>query len=286
MRAIATQNNRFFTSFSIIAVLFILGIFGVILVHSQYVGHKVKEQLNIVVEFTDDYTIENKDELLAQLENHEAVIHNSIDFHSKDMAKEVMLGGHVDEYLIDAADNPFRDMLVFNVASEYYEDGYIDNLASHLMDRSYVKDVVYQRDFERYIDRLLKEISIIPLILSVLLTVLSVSLIYNTVRLNLESDKRKIKTMELVGASQAFIKQPYISSALKTGLISSFIAIMLLVLLIMLMCLRIPDITPFINYQYVALIAVILLVIGVMIPYVSTSMIVSNYLKRIYIGAE
>ncbi len=286
MRAIATQNNRFFTSFSIIAVLFILGIFGVILLHSQYVGHKVKEQLNIVVEFTDDYQAAEKDELLAQLENHEAVIQSSIAFHDRDMAKEVMLGDLVDEYLIDEADNPFRDMLVFNVASEYYRDGYIDNLASHLMDRAYVKDVVYQKDFERYIDRLLKEISIIPLILSILLTILSISLIYNTVRLNLESDKHKIKTMELVGASQAFIKRPYMSSALKIGLISSFIAILLLVVLVQLMSLRIPDISPFINYQYIAIVAVILLVIGVLIPYVSTSMIVSKYLKRIYIGVE
>lgn len=286
MSAIATQNNRFFTSFSIIAVLFILGIFGLLMLHSQYVGHKVKEQLNIVIEFTDDYKAAEKEDLLNQLKNHEAIIESSIAFHDKAGAKDVMLGDMAEEYLMDDADNPFRDMLVFNVASAYYKEGYIDNLADHLKSRSFVKDVVYQKDFERYLDQLIKEISIIPLILSILLTILSISLIYNTVRLTLESDKKKIKTMELVGASHSFIKRPYMSSALKIGLISAFIAIILLFLLIQLMSLRIPDIQPFINYQYIAIICVLLLVIGVLIPYIATSLIVSKYLKHIYISSE
>ena len=65
-------------------------------------------------------------------------------------------------------------------------------------------------------------------VLVLLLLFISVVLISNTVRLELFSRRFSIHTMQLVGASRAFIRAPFVGRAAVQGLFSALVAILML----------------------------------------------------------
>lgn len=274
------NKNSLWTGFSIVIVLFIFGIYGIIIIHSSYINQKIKEQLNIVAEFTKEYNEADKSHLFEELSNHESVMRGSINFFHKDEAKEMMMGELGDAFVEDEDINPFKDVVVFNVNHVYYNEEYLNEFASHLKSRDYIHDVVYQKEFHQMLEKNLKDLALIPLIIGLLMCILTIALIYNTVKLALQSDARKIKTMSLVGASQRFIKKPYLTSSMRMGLRSAAIAIVMLIVILQIIALRIDGLQSFIHYPYVFVICAILLCLGVFIPFLSTRLILDGALKR------
>jgi cell division transport system permease protein len=75
-----------------------------------------------------------------------------------------------------------------------------------------------------------KVISLVFLIAVVLLVVASMLLIANTIRLSIFARRREIEVMKLVGATNWFIRGPFMLEGLLCGLLGSVFAIILLVL--------------------------------------------------------
>ena len=75
-----------------------------------------------------------------------------------------------------------------------------------------------------------KIISLVFLIAVVLLVIASTLLIANTIRLSIFSRRREIEVMKLVGATNWFIRGPFILEGLLTGLAGSALAVVLLLL--------------------------------------------------------
>ena len=67
-----------------------------------------------------------------------------------------------------------------------------------------------------------------PGVLMVLLAVAAVVLIQNTIRLSIFSRRREIEVMKLVGATNAFVRLPFMMEGMMTGLIGAVAALGLL----------------------------------------------------------
>ena len=81
-----------------------------------------------------------------------------------------------------------------------------------------------QRDLVDKVNANIAKISIVLLALAVLLTVVSFSLINNTVKLGIYARRFSIHTMKLVGASWGFIRRPFLRQAVLIGLLASILA--------------------------------------------------------------
>jgi cell division transport system permease protein len=75
-----------------------------------------------------------------------------------------------------------------------------------------------------------KVISLVFLIAVVLLVIASTLLIANTIRLSIFARRREIEVMKLVGASNWFIRGPFVLEGLVCGLAGSVLAVLLLVI--------------------------------------------------------
>jgi cell division transport system permease protein len=75
-----------------------------------------------------------------------------------------------------------------------------------------------------------KVISLVFLIAVVLLVVASTLLIANTIRLSIFARRREVEVMKLVGATNWFIRGPFMLEGLVCGLLGSVLAVILLVL--------------------------------------------------------
>lgn len=133
---------------------------------------------------------------------------------------------------LDEVGNPFGARLnVKAIDPTHYEsvakflqsDSGLSSGASSIIDNiSFKKDIV---------DRLIGVISSsrkVGVIISIILMLLSVLVTINTISLTIYTSREEISLMRLVGASDSYVQGPFIVEGIISGLISSFVAMILL----------------------------------------------------------
>lgn len=274
-------SSYILTIISLSLVLFLLGLYLIVASQTNQITDSLKEKINIVIELQEEYSDSDREGLLTNLKNNEAVIESSIQFLGKEEAKKIMIGEDDLVFMDDSLQNPFRDAIIINLHSTNYNSNFLDQFSNNLRARKSVAEVFYQKDFFELVNSNLSKISTIFLVVGILMLLLAVSLIYNTVNLSLATDKQKIQTMELVGAERKYIERPYLLRAFKTGFISFSIALLLLLACTLLLLSNYEFLQNVVSYLSLSLIVILLLVLGVIIPVLSTKRIVNSHLNQI-----
>ena len=124
-----------------------------------------------------------------------------------------------------------------------------------------------------------KTIGLILLVFSSLLMIICIALINNSIRLSIYSKRFLIKTMQLVGATQGFIRKPFIFRGIKHGIYGAFIAILLLSGVIYLMQKQIPELIELQDIDLFVTLFAFVILLGVFITFVSTWLAVRKYVR-------
>lgn len=214
---------------SIAIVLFFLGCYLLMLFHFDQATKLAQEQINHVLELTEDHDgLENY--LLGELGKREDIKPGSTKYISRLSAKSFMIN-ELDTSIISSNENPFSDVIIFNLRSEASINGVRDDLNA----LPGVKQVHLQSlEMDALRSNILK-FGWLVLALAIIFGLMSLALIFSTIQLQLYADRFEIKTMELVGADDRFIKMPYLRRAFKMAnwsvLLSAFVLIACFILL-------------------------------------------------------
>ena len=261
---------------SITLVLFLIGMFGILVFYADQLKTFFKENLQVNVFFTEDAKEADIFRLKQMLDNEYYIKHT--EYIDKETAKQIM----IDEIGEDAEEilgfNPFPSSLDIFFHSDYAQVDSIEIFKVEMQKFPFVKEVAYQQVILERIDYYVKIGGLIILSLMVVFMLIAMVLINNTVRLTLFSKRFLIKSMQLVGATQGFIRSPFILKSMTFGLIGGIIAVLMLSLLIYLLSSRIPYAVlgnPFTNMT----LALSLPILGVIITLVSSYYSVRKYLK-------
>lgn len=118
-----------------------------------------------------------------------------------------------------------------NVPTQYHviptDSGDIDSLralAGSWQTLPSVQRVVFAEDQLNVISKLESFVSLYTLILSVVLLIAAILLIWNTIRTAMFARRREIEVMKLVGATDWFIRVPFMLEGLIQGLLGSLVA--------------------------------------------------------------
>ena len=128
-----------------------------------------------------------------------------------------------------------------------------------------VSEIDYRQDLINSVNKTLRKISFVLLILAALLTVVSFSLINNTVRLSVYARRFSIHTMKLVGASWGFIREPFLKRAVGQGFVSALIALVILGSGVYGLYQYEPEMQKFLTWEELAITAGTVLLFGVLI---------------------
>ena len=125
-------------------------------------------------------------------------------------------------------------------------------------------------------------ISLVILIFSVALLVVAIGLIFNTIRLAIYSQRFLIRTMNLVGATQAFIRRPFVWRGIRNGLIGAIFAILITVGIVLLVDKYFRDLklVQVADVQTLGVLCGIQIMLGVLIAWVSASLAVRKFLRQ------
>ena len=133
-----------------------------------------------------------------------------------------------------------------------------------------VEEVESRQSLVEALNRNLSGISLVLGVFIALLLFISFILIGNTVRLSLYAKRFTIHTMRLVGATRAFIRRPFIGSAVAQGLVSGVITCGVLAGALYLAGRSFPQILAVFTPEILAAVAGIVLASGVLICVLAT----------------
>ena len=106
-----------------------------------------------------------------------------------------------------------------------------------------------------------------------------ITLIHNTIRLALYSNRFLIKNMQLVGASWKFISRPYLMRSVLHGLLSGVIAIGGLLILLWFLQNDLPELKSLQDIPSFSVLFLVLVLLGIGINALSTYFVVKRYLR-------
>lgn len=207
--------------FAITAMMLILGLFFVITVNVNLFTEMVKtdyEQIEIFVE--DSTTQEEAEAIMGQIKNRDDV--KSVEYRTKAEALEIMKGRWGESsYLLDSlGENPLPNSILIEVNS-LEAAGEVTDFASGL---DGVEDVKYYKETVEKLTKVTNFMQIAALVIMAFLVVVSVVVVSNTIKLTVFARAKEISIMKYVGATNWFIRGPFLVEGIIIGIFSSLIS--------------------------------------------------------------
>ncbi|MCI8348770.1 MAG: ABC transporter permease [Firmicutes bacterium] len=207
--------------FSILAMLLILGLFFMIFVNLNLFTEVVKQDYDQIELFMLDETTEAQtQEIMNQIEKRDGVA--SVSYRTKDEALEMLKERWGESgYLLDSlGKNPLPASVLISVDS-------IENaqsIAEYAGTLEGIEDVQFYQETVDKLTKVTNFLQIGALIVMGFLVVVSVVVVSNTVKLTVFARSREIRIMKYVGATNWFIRGPFISEGIIIGLLSALIS--------------------------------------------------------------
>jgi cell division transport system permease protein len=152
-------------------------------------------------------------------------------------------------------------------------------LEKKFMEYPQVKEVSYQRDMVNIINENVQKIGFVLVFFSALLLFIFFALINNTIRISIYSQRFIINTMLMVGATDSFIRAPFVKRSIWYGIIGALAANFLLFVLMLSYAQELTGIIDLDDFKIFGLVFVIDIVLGVLISWSSTYLAVNKFIR-------
>lgn len=209
---------------SITAVLVILGMVLIIILSINNIVVETKNKFDeIQIYLEDDIESEKMKEIEDKLKSSEGV--TDVYFESKDEALEIMKKDWGEEsYLLEGLEeNPLPNSYIVKLK----DIEYADNVVSKLEGIDGIEEIKYYKDVIEKLLAAANYIKVGGIIIIAILMFVSVFIISNTIKITVTARKREINIMKYVGATNGYIRGPFVIEGIILGLIGAGLSILI-----------------------------------------------------------
>ncbi len=265
---------------SISLVLVMLGLLSVLVLKANDVSNYVKENIKITAFLDQD--AKDVDVIALQKSIDAEPWRRSTEFVSKEDAAKKLEKDLGEDFVHTLGFNPLQPTIEIYLKAGYANADSIKWIEQDLRDDSRVKDVYYQKDMVSAVSERMGSISLVIIIFSAALLFIAVGLIFNTIRLSIYSQRFLIRTMNLVGATQTFIRRPFVTRGIINGIVGAVIAIVITTAIVLVLDknFRDLDLIKVADVQTLAILCVLQIVLGIVITWISTALAVRRFLRQ------
>ena len=222
--AISLKRNNWmsFASIGTVTVsLFVLGVFLILVLNMNRLATTLESQVQINVYLEDSLTRNEREQISDDINDLSGV--ESVKFISRDEALERLkerLGDQ--QYLLDALgnENPLPDSFEITMR----EPELVQTAADTIAKFDGVESAKYGQDVVEHLFDITRLMRIFGVILMFLLAGATLFIISNTIRLTVFARRKEIAIMKYVGATDWFIRWPFLLEGMVLGLIGGMIA--------------------------------------------------------------
>ena len=175
--------------------------------------------------------------------------------------------------------NPFNASIEIKLNAGYTNPDSIKWIEKELMANKSILEISYPQNLLDSVNRNLQKISAFLLGLAVLLSLISFSLINNTIRLTIYSKRFLMHTMKLVGASWGFIRRPFITRNLWIGILSGAVANAILTASAYTAVKYEPELLAIVSPKSIMIVAAAVMVFGMIITTLCAYISINKYLR-------
>lgn len=211
-----------FTSiFSLFIAILLLGVLARISYNGYEVAQSLKKSIDIEV-FLVDLDERTTDELENRLENNELV--QEISYISKDSAAAIFKEefGSGSSSLAELKFLPASFRLGIDPDAEITS---VDSLVQEIQDYRGVDEVRFNQQLLEMMESRFRTVAAVGGGLGILILLASLILVFNTIRLTIYAKRDLIKAMKLVGATNGFIRRPFVIEGVIQGLIAGLLSV-------------------------------------------------------------
>jgi cell division transport system permease protein len=221
-------STTFAATMTVLIGMCLLGLFIALGTWVLSWSNHVQKELQVHVYFQSDATPQQEAAVAARLRNDPRVKPGGVEFVSKAEALALMKKNFHSLTAIPLPSNPLPDSYTVTPLKAAYTP--LIGKKVKAAGWSGVDNVRWGSETAKRVLTIAKVISLVFLIAVILLVVASTLLIANTIRLSIFARRREIEVMKLVGATNWFIRGPFMLEGLVCGLVGSVLAVILLVL--------------------------------------------------------
>ncbi|MEJ6674936.1 MAG: cell division protein FtsX [Flavobacteriales bacterium] len=222
------QKRRLASSYisvviSIALVLFMLGVLGLVLLKSSTVSNRIKEKIVVTLFLKDNVNtgqINAFKDSLAKEDFARRIVYTSKAQAAKKYSKEIG-----EDFLTFLGENPLKNGIDIYLKAAFVTPGKMGALEARFLKNEFVADVSYDKPLINLLTEHLQRIGFWLFVLSGFLALVAIILINSAIRLTIYSKRFNIKTMQMVGATKSFIRNPFIWQGIKLGLVGAFLAL-------------------------------------------------------------
>ncbi len=266
--------------FTVVLSLFILGFFSIVILNLNKMADTLESQVQISVYLKDDLSQEEIDETKETLSKIEGL--QDIKFTTREEAMENFKKRLCEQqFLLDALDdkNPLPDSFSLTVTSPQQ----VKTIADTVVALDSVESASYSQDIINHLFNLTHLIRLIGVALIILLTGAAIFIISNTIRNTVFARRKEIAIMKYVGATDWFIRWPFLLEGICLGFIGGGLATIFLYIVYNQVTQEIYEAMaffplipqhPFINY-----ISLAILVAGIIIGALGSTISLKRFLK-------
>jgi cell division transport system permease protein len=271
---------------SISGLAFIIGFFVLLIIGLNSWGKHLQSQMKVYVYFDDSLQVNQINETIQLIKKEKQVDVSNIQFVTKEhIAKDFLASSHenFEELLGDV--NPFKNLAIVGLTDSSKTINQISGLATKFKSIAGVYDVSYP---SQMLMSLTPKIKIITSIVSILILILCIWIyvqLSNYIRLQIHGNRLILKSMQLLGSTDQFIRKPYIINSLILGFIGSVLGYAIINGLILYITSQIPEIQLFVfNMETQLILFISILLFCVLFSIVSTYFSVQKYLKNSHVN--
>jgi len=276
------QKRRLISSYfsvvlSVFLVLFLLGVLGLFIINSKNLADDFKEKIAMTVFFKN----EANDSIIKAFDSElkRAPFALSHVYVSKEKAAKEHTDIIGEDFLTFLGENPLLNSYDIHLKADYVERDSIVKIENRFRKNAMISDIVYDKQLVNLVNDNIRKVSMWILIISGFLTIIAVLLINSSLRLSIHSNRFIIKTMQMVGATKAFIRKPFVMRSVKLGMLGAGLAIIALIALLIYVDTNFPGLGILEDKALTGLILVGVFGLGVLITWVSTHFATQRFLN-------
>ena len=209
------------------ATMFIFGLFFAVGQNVNHITKTIEEQQGMEVFIYDEATEEQRTELKNKIRSIPYV--NTIEEKSKEQALEEMKKMFKDKKFLwatyDGENNPFKASFVVTLTDLTKAEEVKTEIADST---EVVSNIEVRTDTINALIKIADGINIITTVILIILVLISIFIITNTIKLTVHARRKEISIMKYVGATNSFIRWPFMVEGVLIGLISVLISLLIL----------------------------------------------------------
>lgn len=265
------------TVMSLALVLFMLGLLSLIVLQASRLSDYVRENIGFSIILKEDVKESHIIELQKRLDMADYV--KSTEYIPRERAARELTEDLGEDFVEFLGYNPLLPSLDVRLNAMYANVDSLAVIEKQLLANEDIKEVFYEKNLVHLVNENLRKISVVLVGFSVLLLLIAAALINNTIRLSVYAKRFLIRSMQLVGATQSFIRRPFVISGIIQGIYGAFVALLLLSIVLYVTRRQVPEIILLQDAWLYLSVFGFVMVAGVVLSWISTYFAVRKYLK-------